>query len=172
MFQIPPNEAERIAALVSYGILDSDFEETFDRVTRIAANVFDVPIALISIVDGTRQWFKSKVGLEVRETPREISFCTHAILGSDVFVVSDARHDDRFVGNPLVTSSPNVRFYAGAPLINSKGYALGTMCVIDRQPRPAMDDRQRQILTDLAGIVVDLMESRRLKLRAERFGKE
>lgn len=172
MFQVPPNEAERIAAIVNYGILDTGYEETFDRVTRIAANVFEVPIALVSIVDGTRQWFKSAVGLAARETPREISFCTHAILGSDVFVVPDACLDQRFVDNPLVTGSPNVRFYAGAPLINPLGYALGTMCVIDRQPRPNMDHRQQQILADLAGIVVDLLEGRRLRLRAERFGAE
>lgn len=168
MFQVPPNEAERIAAIIGYGILDSDFEESFDRVTRIAANVFNVPIALVSIVDDRRQWFKSAVGLAIRETARDISFCTHAILGSKVFVVPDARLDERFEANPLVTGGPGIRFYAGAPLINPEGYALGTMCVIDREPRTGMTERHKQILTDLAGIVVDLMERRWLKRRNER----
>lgn len=168
MFQVPENEADRLAALVGYGILDTEFEESFDRVTRIAANVFNAPIALMSLVDGTRQWFKSAVGLAVRETPRDISFCTHAILGTEVFVIPDACLDARFAANPLVLGSPSIRFYAGAPLINPAGYALGTMCIIDREPRDGMDDRHKQILTDLAGIVVDLMERRWLKRRAER----
>jgi GAF domain-containing protein len=161
--ELPPNEAERLAALVNYGILDTEFEESFDRVTRIAANVFDVPIALVSLVDGYRQWFKSAVGLKARETPRDISFCTHAILGQDVFTINDATKDARFAANPLVTSAPNIRFYAGAPLINQDGFALGTMCVIDRAPRHTLPDKQIQILTDLAGIIVDLMEARRLR---------
>ena len=172
MFQIPENEGERVAAIVSYGILDSDFEESFDRVTRIAANVFNVPIALVSIVDGTRQWFKSAVGLAVRETSRDISFCTHAILGSEVFVVPDASLDPKFSANPLVIGDPNIRFYAGAPLINPNGYMLGTMCVIDRIPHDNLDVRHQQILTDLAGIVVDLMERRLLKLRLARTLKD
>lgn len=163
MFQVPVNEAERLAALVNYGILDSEFEETFDRVTRIAANVFGTPIALISLLDGTRQWFKSAVGLAVRETPREISFCTHAILGTDIFIVPNALTDPRFSKNPLVTDVPNIRFYAGAPLINSDGFALGTMCVIDRSSRVGVDDSQKQILSDLAGIVIDLMELRKVR---------
>jgi GAF domain-containing protein len=161
--ELPPNEAERLAALVNYGILDTEFEESFDRVTRIAANVFEVPIALVSLIDGYRQWFKSAVGLKVRETPREISFCTHAIMGSELFIVADASCDSRFSANPLVTSDPNIRFYAGAPLIDHEGYALGTMCVIDRAPRAAMSNKQQAILTDLAGIIVDLMEARRLR---------
>ena len=168
MFQVPENEVERLAAIVNYGILDSDFEVSFDRVTRIAANVFNVPIALVSIVDGTRQWFKSAVGLTVRETPRDISFCTHAILGSEVMVVPDASLDARFVSNPLVTGSPKIRFYAGAPLIDPDGYALGTMCIIDQAPHEGMDDRHKQILVDLAGIVMDLMERRWLKIHSKR----
>lgn len=163
MFQVPANEAERLAALVNYGILDSEFEETFDRVTRIAANVFDTPIALISLLDGTRQWFKSATGLAVRETPREISFCTHAILGTEVFTVPNALADPRFSNNPLVTDAPSIRFYAGAPLINPDGFALGTMCVIDRNARAGLDDAQKQILSDLAGIVIDLMELRKVR---------
>ena len=170
MFQMPENEADRVAALVNYGMLDSDFEESFDRVTRIAANVFNVPIALVSLVDGTRQWFKSAVGLAVRETSRDVSFCTHAILGSEVFVVPNATLDSKFSENPLVTGDPNIRFYAGAPLININGYALGTMCVIDRVPHAGMDERHKQILTDLAGIVVDLMEGRLLKRRNAQAG--
>lgn len=163
MFQMTHDEADRLAALVRYGILDTDFEESFDRVTRIAANIYGAPIALVSLIDGARQWFKSAVGLTVRETPRDISFCTHAILQDDVFMVPDATKDQRFSSNPLVTGDPNIRFYAGAPLINADGFALGTMCVIDRTSRPPLDARQKQILQDLAGVIVDLLEYRRLK---------
>lgn len=170
MFQVPANEAERLAALVNYGILDSEFEESFDRVTRVAANVFGTPIALVSLLDGTRQWFKSAVGLTVRETPREISFCTHAILGPEVFVVPNASADPRFADNPLVTGSPGIRFYAGAPLVNSDGFAFGTMCVIDRRSRGGLDDTEKQILSDLAGIVIELMELRRLRRRSSPAG--
>ena len=163
MFQIPENDAERVAALASYGILDTDFEESFDRVTRIAANVFEVPIALVTLVDGTRQWFKSAVGMTNRETPRDISFCTHTILGEEVFEITDATSDQRFVANPSVTGEPHVRFYAGAPLIDRDGFALGSMCVVDRKVRKPLDGGHRQILVDLAGLVVDLMEAHRVR---------
>lgn len=166
--ELPPNEAERLAALVSYGILDSMFEEDFDRITRLAARIFGVPIALISLVDSQRQWFKSAFGLEARETPRDISFCTHAILQNDVMVVPDATVDRRFSQNPLVQCAPNIRFYAGAPLLTPDGYALGTMCVIDRRCRETLNDQDRQALKDLAGLVIDLLEFRRLRLRQER----
>ena len=169
--ELPPDEAERLAALVNYGILDTDFEDTYDRITRIAANIFGVPIALVSLVDGYRQWFKSAFGLEVRETPREIAFCTHAILGRDVFMVPDAMGDPRFSDNPLVVGDPGIRFYAGAPLVTPEGYALGTVCVIDRAVRQPLSEGQRQTLTDLAGVVMDLMEARRVRRRLER-GKQ
>jgi GAF domain-containing protein len=166
MFQIPPDEVERLAALVNYGILDTDFEESFDRITRLAALVFDVPISLISLIDSHRQWFKSQIGLDLRETERNISFCTHAILQEDVYEVQDAANDPRFAANPLVTGGPKIRFYAGAPLKTPEGFAVGTMCVIDRRVRAPLNEAQKIALQDLSGIVVDLMEARRLKRHA------
>lgn len=169
--ELPPNEAERLAALVRYGILDTDFEESFDRLTRLAANLFDTPIALVSLIDGHRQWFKSTHGLATRETPRDIAFCAHAILGRDVFVVPNAIEDPRFANNPLVTKAPMIRFYAGAPLITHDGYALGTMCVIDQVPHQGLGNREKQILQDLAAVVMDELEFRYI-LRQVTMAKE
>ncbi len=166
--EFPVNEAERLAALVNYGILDTDFEESFDRVTRLAARIFGAPICLISLVDSHRQWFKSAVGLTARETPRDVAFCSYAILGREVMVVPNATEDARFSSNPLVTGAPNIRFYAGAPLVNSDGFALGTVCVIDSQPHAGLSSDQTGMLHDFAGIVVDLMEARREARRRSR----
>lgn len=132
---IPPDEAERLQALRDLCLLDTPPEERFDRVVRFAAEQLDVPIALVSLIDGDRQWFKSKVGLETLETGRDVSFCGHAIMQSELFVVEDARLDSRFADNPLVTGDPGVRFYAGAPLRAKNGERIGTLCVIDRVPR-------------------------------------
>lgn len=151
-------EADRLAALYNYGVLDTDFEERFDRLTRVAATVFGTTIALISLVDKDRQWFKAALGLKVRETARDISFCTHAILGTDVFVVRDAHQDARFSRNPLVTGEPHIRFYAGAPMLTRKGHALGTFCVIDRAPRNEFTVAQQETLKDFAATVVDFFE--------------
>lgn len=158
--ELPANEAERLAALVNYGILDTDFEESFDRITRIAAHLFRTPISLISLLDQDRQWFKSAFGLHVRETPREVAFCSHAILGKEVMVVPDAEKDARFAENPLVTGDPHVRFYAGAPIVDHDGFALGTVCVIDRAARPALTQQEKAVLADFAGIVGDLLNAR------------
>jgi GAF domain-containing protein len=166
--ELPPNEAERLAALVNYGILDTAFEESFDRITRLAARIFGAPICLISLVDQHRQWFKSAVGVQVRETPRDIAFCAHAILGREVLVVPDAKDDSRFAANPLVLSDPKIRFYAGAPLVDGDGFALGTVCIIDRVPHDGFPAEQAEMLTDFAGIVVDLMEARRAARRGHR----
>lgn len=149
---IPSNESERIERLRRLGLLDTPPEERFDRVTRIARRLFDMPMALVSLVDSERQWFKSHLGIGDTETERSISFCGHAIAGDDTFVVTDAFDDDRFFDNPLVTSGPEIRFYAGQPLRDADGYALGTLCVLDEKPR-LFSDEDRQMLRDLAAIV-------------------
>lgn len=133
--RIPNNELERIQALHALKILDTEPEERFDRLTRLAQRVFQVPIALVSLVDDHRQWFKSCFGLDVRETSRDISFCAHTILSKDLLIIEDARKDLRFSDNPLVTTPPNIRFYAGYPIQGANGTRLGTFCIIDTQPR-------------------------------------
>ncbi len=150
--KIPENETERIQSLRALNILNTPVEERFDRITRMARRLFNVPIALISLVDGDRQWFKSSMGLDVRETPRDISFCGHAILEDDIMVVPDAHADKRFFDNPLVTDEPNIDFYAGCPIHALDGQVLGTLCLIDIKPR-AMSAEDLEILRDLALIV-------------------
>ena len=149
----PENERQRLEALTSLDILDTPADERFERITRIAQRHFNVPIALVSLVDARRQWFKSKQGLDANETPRDISFCGHAILGDEVFVVKDALEDPRFCDNPLVTDEPRIRFYAGAPLATPDGLKLGTLCVIDRRPRE-FDQHARALLSALGQWVV------------------
>jgi phosphoribosyl 1,2-cyclic phosphodiesterase/CheY-like chemotaxis protein len=149
---LPPDEDKRLRALQECGLLDTAAEERFDRFTRIAAALFDVPIALVSLVDRERQWFKSRRGLDARETARDSAFCAHAILSDDVLQVQDALSDDRFSDNPLVTGEPRVRFYAGAPLTLSNGTHAGTLCVIDHRAR-SLDNGQLQLLRDLAKLV-------------------
>ncbi len=156
---IPANEVERLRALQNLEVLDTLPEEAIDRITRLAARIIDVPIALVSLVDRDRQWFKSKVGLDAPETARDLAFCAHAIMGDDVMVVPDAAADSRFADNPLVTGSPHIRFYAGAPLIISDGIRLGTLCAIDIKPRPLSVEDQIA-LRDLAAIVVDEFQLR------------
>ena len=157
---IPVNEAERLEALRSYGILDTHPEEEFDAITRMAARLCGTPIALISLVDVARQWFKSKVGLDVTETPREVAFCAHAILQQEPLVVPDAQDDPRFSENPLVTSDPNVRFYCGIPLTSEKGLGLGSLCVIDKKPR-RLTAEQMEDLQVLGQAVVTKLQLRR-----------
>jgi GAF domain-containing protein len=160
--EIPLNEVERMTALVRYGILDTEAEEQFDRITRMVAALFEAPIALVSLVDHRRQWFKSAFGLTARETPREYAFCAHAICGRELFIIPDASKDERFADNPLVTGQPAIRFYMGAPLITPDDHALGTLCVIDSKSRPDPSREQKQVLCDLAGIVMHHMETRRI----------
>jgi GAF domain-containing protein len=156
----PRNEEGRIAALQKYAILDTDPEQSFDDLTLLASFVCNTPIALISLVDEDRQWFKSRVGIGASETSRDIAFCSTAILQSDVFVVPDALADERFRDNPLVVSDPHIRFYAGAPLVNEDGHALGTLCVVDRTPRELAPD-QREALKALSRLVLAQLEFRR-----------
>jgi diguanylate cyclase (GGDEF)-like protein len=136
----PAQEDTRIDTLQSMKILDTPAEERFDRLTRIAAKLFDVPIALVSLVDENRLWFKSSYGLDMNEMPRDTSFCTHAILGEDILLVPDAARDERFSGSPVVTAGPTIRFYAGCPLKAADGSALGTLCLMDRKPREFTED--------------------------------
>lgn len=174
---IPSNEPVRLATLRALRLLDTPGEEQFDRVTRVACRLFNVPIALVSLIDQNRQWFKSCIGLSVAETSRNISFCGHAILHDDVLVIPDARSDARFYDNPLVTGAPGIRFYAGQPLTASNGSKLGTLCVIDMQPREFRSD-DRGLLRDLAQIVereiaaIELATVDDLTLLANRRGFE
>ncbi|MBK0381969.1 PAS domain S-box protein [Pedobacter sp. SD-b] len=162
------NEEKRIAALKSYQILDTLPKATFDRFTQLASIICDTPISLISLIDEDRQWFKSKVGLDVDETPRNIAFCSHTILGNKIMEVENATIDDRFRNNPLVTSSPNIQFYAGYPLTDNNGYALGTLCVIDKKPRK-LNEKQKAALRVLGDAVVDLIAQQRKIQETENF---
>lgn len=149
---IPANEVERLHVLRALALLDTEEEERFDRLTRVATRMFNVPIALVTLVDSNRQWFKSCMGLPVKETPRDISFCGHAILGNDTFIIPDASKDSRFVDNPLVTSDPHIRFYAGRPICTTHGFKIGTLCLIDSEPR-AFEGKDVEDLNDLAVMV-------------------
>ena len=149
---IPPDEDARLAELRSLNVLDTIAEERFDRLTRMAKRLFGVDVALVSLVDENRQWFKSCAGMELSETPRDISFCGHAILGDGAFVIPDALQDERFADNPLVAGPPHVRFYAGCPLRGPGGRKLGTLCIIDSKPR-AFSDEDVEMLVDLALMV-------------------
>ena len=149
---IPQDEKRRLAALHALNILDTEPEDRFDRITRLAAALFDVPIALVSLVDEHRQWFKSCYGSEARETSRELSFCAHAILGHDVMVVPDTLLDARFADHPSVTGEPCIRFYAGCPLHLADDICVGTLCVVDTQPR-CLEDAEISLLRDLGGLV-------------------
>jgi PAS domain S-box-containing protein len=167
-------EQERLAALREYDILDSLPDNELDALTKLAAAICDTPIALISLIDEKRQWFKSAVGLQTPETPREIAFCNHAIQGNDIYEVPNAIDNKLFANNPLVTGPPDIRFYAGAPLINPQGYKLGTLCVIDTQAKK-LNDRQKETLRILSGFIINSFElrkkNRQLKESEEKFQK-
>src|SRR6266403_760748 len=156
----PKNEKQRLKVLWQYSVLDTMPEEIFDDLTELAARICEAPVAMITLVDEDRQWFKAKVGVSINETSRDISFCAHAITQPGLFIVPDATRDERFAKNPLVKSDPKVRFYAGAPLVSPDGYALGTLCVIDKVPRELRPE-QKQALRILARHVVSQLELRR-----------
>jgi PAS domain-containing protein len=161
------DEASRLAALRRYEILDTGSEEAFDRIVELAAAMFNTPIALISLIDEDRQWFKAKVGIEATETPRAWAFCDHAIREGDALVVADARDDERFADNPLVTGDPHVRFYAGAVIETTDGEPLGTVCVVDRKPRPPLDDNQLAGLLALAALARTELDRRQAVMQAK-----
>lgn len=161
---IPHNEKERLEILKSYKILDTLPEEDFDSIVKIASSICNTPIALISLIDEDRQWFKSKKGLDANETHRDYAFCAHSILNpNDLFIVNDATKDERFSDNPLTTDKPNVIFYAGAPLNTSEGQAIGTLCVIDNKPKD-LNQNQKDTLKLLADQVVRLLDLRKKNL--------
>ncbi len=157
----PANEAARLAALRQYRLLDTPPEQIFDDTAALASAICRTPIAAMVLIDGERQWLKAKVGVAIDETPREHAFCAHTVLGDELLVVEDARADARFADNPYVTADPAVRFYAGAPLVNPGGFALGALCVVDTEPR-RLDPDQRRALGTLARQVVGQMELRRV----------
>jgi GAF domain-containing protein len=161
---LPANEEKRLAALREYRILDTAAEQTYDDITALAAYLCEVPIAMISLVDESRQWFKSKVGLNQEETPRDVAFCAHAILQSEPLIVRDALNDARFADSALVTRAPHIRFYAGFPLSTPEGFALGTLCAIDRKPRQ-ITPAQKTAMQALARQVMALLELRRVSAR-------
>ena len=154
-----PNEKQRLRVLWQYDVLGSVPEEVFDDLTELAASICEAPIALITLVDEDRQWFKAKIGVSLSETSRDISFCGHAIAQSELFIIPDATKDERFAHNPLVISEPQIRFYAGAPLITPDGHALGTLCVIDKVPRELRPE-QKTALRVLARHVMTQLELR------------
>jgi GAF domain-containing protein len=160
---LPNNEAERLAALKEYRVLDTGTEQPYDDITTLAAHICQVPIATISLVDEARQWFKSRVGITRLQTPREMAFCAHTILQRKPLVVQDARKDERFADNALVMGEPHIRFYAGFPLINPEGLALGTLCAIDRKPRK-LSARQEKAMQALVRQIMALLEFRRVSV--------
>ncbi|MBL0559238.1 PAS domain S-box protein [Aeromonas caviae] len=162
-YPTPPDEAERLNLLHALNILDTPSEEFFDRITRLVALILDVPIALVSLVDTDRQWFKSRIGIDANETPREVAFCAHAIAQTTPLIVTDTKQDSRFMSNALVTGNPNIRFYAGVPLRSIGGLSIGTLCAIDSKPRQLSPD-EISILVDLAALVSKEMQMREAML--------
>jgi len=153
-YPTPSNEAQRLATLSASKLMDTAPEAVFDRVTWLASHVSECPMALLTLLSGQRQWFKSRVGIEASETPRELAFCSHAIMQDGPFVVEDARVDPRFAGNALVTGAPHIRFYAGYPVLAANGMALGSLCVLDSEPR-RLRERELRALRELAAIASD-----------------
>jgi signal transduction histidine kinase len=167
MFPKPIDEEYRLEALYSYAVLDTPADPAFDRITRITSALFDVPVALVTMLDSDRQWFKSCFGTDPMVLPRDVAFCSHAIMRDDVLCVPNVALDERFKNNPLVVNPPHVRFYAGAPLVTPAGFRLGTLCLIDLKPRPMLSLEQKGLLRDLAATVMELLDFRRLAAAEE-----
>ncbi len=158
-YPVPGNEAARLAAVAASGLMDTPAEDVFDRITWLAAQVTDCPMALVTLLSSHRQWFKSRIGVDLTETPRDWSFCSHAITQESPFMVEDAEHDARFRDNPLVTGEPRIRFYAAFPLVDAQGMRLGTLCVLDREAR-RLRFRELRALRELAAIASDEIRRR------------
>jgi GAF domain-containing protein len=158
---LPDNESARLEALRQYHILDTAPEQVFDDITKLAAFICGAPIAIMSLIDQERQWFKSRVGMQVEQTPREQALCAHTILKKEILEIEDTQSDRRFADNPLVLNAPHIRFYAGAPLLTQEGHALGSLCVIDRHPRK-LSTEQRDCLERLARQAMTNLELRRV----------
>lgn len=165
--QIPENEKERIAELKSLEILDSPTEQDYDDVVKLASAICQTPISLVSLIDSQRQWFKAKVGIDTDQTHRDVAFCAHAIHDNELMIVPNAIEDERFSDNPMVTSAPNIRFYAGMPLVTKSGYKIGTLCVIDSEPRE-LTEQQKFALKTLGKQVINMLE---LRLKNQRLNK-
>jgi GAF domain-containing protein len=165
---LPSDEPARLAALRDYDVLDSPPEKAFDDLTQLASYICQAPVALMTLLDADRQWFKSRIGFEQPETSRDVAFCSHAILQDDLFVVPDAQADPRFADNPLVTQQPHVRFYAGAPLATPSGHAIGTLCVLDEKPRSLTPEQQNALRT-LSRQAVSQLELRRALVRERAY---
>ncbi|MFM1920180.1 MAG: hypothetical protein RLZZ303_1814 [Candidatus Hydrogenedentota bacterium] len=163
-YPLPKNEQARLEALRRYNILDTKPEQPYENIVRLASKLCGTTIALVSLISSDRQWFKAKFGLDATETPRELAFCTHAILGNETMVVEDATRDPRFCGNPYVQSGLGIRFYAGAPLTDSEGHNLGTLCIIDSVPRMLSPDQQ-EALESLRQVAVHLIEQRAVNMQ-------
>ena len=154
-------EARRQAALNACNIVDTLREDVYDRAVRLSSMIFDVPVSLVTLIDNDRQWFKAVYGLDVTETPREWAFCDHAIRSTELFEITDPLDDARFRDNPLVTGPPHIRYYAGAPLVTEDGYGLGTLCIVDTKTREPLTETRRQILSELAQMVMREIELRK-----------
>ncbi len=162
--KVPDKEELRLACLAELDILDTPSEPVYDRITELASELLDVPIALVSIVDKQRQWFKSKVGLDAAETSRDISFCGHVVYSNEPLVINDTLDDPRFADNPLVTDGPMIRFYAGMPISIAPDITLGTLCIIDTKPRQ-LDEQQLSILQKLSSVVIEIFNHERAALK-------